>query len=94
MSNEKNSSLFTQLLANTKDLFTCILSRFILAGNKFTFNIVSGLVISTVGAMMFSMKSICDNMISGSIVEKKKSNVEETNLEGKKVEIKADSDSA
>ena len=94
MSNEKNSSLFTQLLANTKDLFTCILSRFILAGNKFTFNIVSGLVISTVGAMMFSMKSICDNMISGSIVEKKKNNVEETNLEGKKVEIKADSDSA
>ena len=94
MSNEKNSSLFTQLLANTKDLFTCILSRFILAGNKFTFNIVSGLVISTIGAMMFSMKSICDNMISGSIVEKKKNNVEETNLEGKKVEIKADSDSA
>ena len=39
MSNEKNSSLFTQLLANTKDLFTCILSRFILAGNKFTLNI-------------------------------------------------------
>ena len=94
MSNEKNSSLFTQLLANTKDLFTCILSRFILAGNKFTFNIVSGLVISTVGAMMFSMKSICDNMISGSIVEKKKNNVEESNLEEKKVEIKADSDSA
>jgi drug/metabolite transporter (DMT)-like permease len=63
MSNEKNSSLFTQLLANTKDLFTCILSRFILAGNKFTLNIVLGLFISTVGAMMFSMKSICDNMI-------------------------------
>ena len=94
MSNEKNSSLFTQLLANTKDLFTCILSRFILAGNKFTFNIVSGLVISTIGAMMFSMKSICDNMISGSIVEKKKNNVEESNLEEKNVEIKADSDSA
>ena len=70
MSNEKNSSLFTQLLANTKDLFTCILSRFILAGNKFTFNIVSGLVISTVGAMMFSMKSICDNMIGGSLGKK------------------------
>ena len=71
MSNEKNSSLFTQLLANTKDLFTCILSRFILAGNKFTFNIVSGLVISTVGAMMFSMKSIFDNMIGGSLGKKK-----------------------
>ena len=79
MSNEKNSSLFTQLLANTKDLFTCVLSRFILAGNKFTFNIVFGLFISTVGAMMFSMKSLCDNMISGSIGKKKEEN-EEINI--------------
>ena len=79
MSNEKNSSLFTQLLANTKDLLTCVLSRFILAGNKFTFNIVFGLFISTVGAMMFSMKSLCDNMISGSIGKKKEEN-EEINI--------------
>ena len=71
MSNEKNSSLFTQLLANTKDLFTCILSRFILAGNKFTVNIVLGLFISTVGAMMFSMKSICDNTMAGTFGKKK-----------------------
>ena len=93
MSNEKNSSLFTQLLANTKDLFTCILSRFILAGNKFTLNIVLGLFISTVGAMMFSMKSICDNMISGSISKKKGDNEEDninqdTSSQDQKVEIK------
>jgi drug/metabolite transporter (DMT)-like permease len=93
MSNEKNSSLFTQLLANTKDLFTCILSRFILAGNKFTLNIVLGLVISTVGAMMFSMKSICDNMISGSLGKKREDNEEvninqDTSSQAQKVEIK------
>jgi drug/metabolite transporter (DMT)-like permease len=93
MSNEKNSSLFTQLLANTKDLFTCILSRFILAGNKFTLNIVLGLVISTVGAMMFSMKSICDNMISGSLGKKREDNEEDninqdTSTQEQKVEIK------
>jgi drug/metabolite transporter (DMT)-like permease len=93
MSNEKNSSLFTQLLANTKDLFTCILSRFILAGNKFTLNIVLGLVISTVGAMMFSMKSICDNMISGSLGKKREDNEEvninqDTSTQDQKVEIK------
>ena len=98
MSNEKNSSLFTQLLANTKDLFTCILSRFILAGNKFTFNIVFGLFISTVGAMMFSMKSLCDNMISGSIGKKKEVNEEsqqdiENNQPAQKVEIKSEADS-
>ena len=65
MSNESNSSIFTVLLANTKDLLTCILSRFILEGNKFTFNIVSGLIISTIGAVMFSLKSIYDNLITG-----------------------------
>ena len=98
MSNESNSSLFTQLMANTKDLFTCILSRFMLAGNKFTFNIVSGLVISTVGAMMFSMKSIKDNTIAGSI-SKKKIEPEEINITQdnnqpeQAVEIKAEIDS-
>ena len=51
MSNEKNTSMFTILLANTKDLFTCILARFILAGNKFTVNVVLGLTISTIGLL-------------------------------------------
>ena len=65
MSNEKNNSMFTILLANTKDLFTCILARFILAGNKYTVNVVLGLTISTIGAVMFSTKSIFDNMKIG-----------------------------
>ena len=98
MSNESNSSLFTQLMANTKDLFTCILSRFMLAGNKFTVNIVSGLVISTIGAMMFSMKSIKDNTIAGSISKKKEEGedvniTQETNPPTQKVEIKSEADS-
>ena len=100
MSNESNSSLFTQLMANTKDLFTCILSRFMLAGNKFTVNIVSGLVISTIGAMMFSMKSIKDNTIAGSISKKKEEGedvniniTQETNPPTQEVEIKAEADS-
>jgi drug/metabolite transporter (DMT)-like permease len=98
MSNESNSSLFTQLMANTKDLFTCILSRFMLAGNKFTFNIVSGLVISTVGAMMFSMKSIKDNTIAGSISKKKvepeEINISQDNKQPEQaVEIKTEIDS-
>ena len=66
MSNEKNSSMFTILLANTKDLFTSVLSYFVLEGNKYTVNIALGLLISTAGAVMFSSKSICDNMLTGS----------------------------
>ncbi len=67
MSNESNSSLFTILLANSKDIFTSILSYFFLEGNKLTLNIGLGLVISITGAIMFSSKSICDNMITGKV---------------------------
>ena len=65
MSNEKNKSLFTILFSHTKDLFTSVLSYFFLAGNEFTIKIVLGLLISTAGGVLFSSKSICDNVISG-----------------------------
>ena len=86
MSNEKNSSMFTILLANTKDLFTSILSYFFLTGNKFTVNIVLGLLISTTGAVMFSSKSICDNMITG----EQKPEISNANYQPQVVEIKID----
>ena len=78
MSNEKNSSLFTILLANTKDVVTSILSYFVLEGNKFTVNIFLGLIISTTGAFMFSSKSICDNMLTKIDTDYKR-NTNETN---------------
>jgi hypothetical protein len=84
MSNEKNSSMFTILLANTKDLFTSILSYFFLAGNKYTVNILLGLLISTTGAVMFSSKSICDNMITG----EQKPEISNANIQPQVVEIK------
>ena len=68
ISNEKNSPMFTILLSNSKDILTSVLSYFFLEGNKFTFNIAAGLLIATVGAVMFSSKSICDNII----IEKEK----------------------
>lgn len=61
MSNEKNSSTFTALLGNSKDILTSVLSFMFLKGNKPTVKIVLGLLISTVGAFMFSTKSIFDN---------------------------------
>ena len=84
MSNEKNSSMFTILLANTKDLFTSILSYFFLEGNKYTVNIVLGLLISTTGAVMFSSKSICDNMLTG----EQKPEISNANIQPQVVEIK------
>ena len=89
MSNEKNSSLFTILLANTKDGVTSFLSYFILKGNKFTVNIFLGMVISTTGAFMFSSKSICDNMLSKSETDYKTTNKNIESSEFNKVEIQS-----
>ena len=93
LSNEKNNSMFTILLANTKDIFVCILSRYLLKGNKFTFNVITGLIISTVGAVMFSLKSINDNMIKNSNKGKKdQSNItieNKDNMPPQVVEIKS-----
>ena len=96
MSNEKNSSLFTILLANTKDVVTSILSYFFLAGNKFTVNIFLGLAISTTGAFMFSSKSIWDNMLKKGSNEiegdknKNENNESNENNQFKKVEISSE----
>ena len=62
ISNEKNSSLFTAMLSNSKDIAITGLSYFWLEGTKFTFCIVGGLLISTIGAILISFKSMFDNL--------------------------------
>jgi len=61
ISNEKNSSLFTAMLSNSKDIIITGLSFFWLKGTKFTFYIIGGLLISTVGAVLIAVKSMFDN---------------------------------
>ena len=61
ISNEKNSSLFTAMLSNSKDIIIAGLSFFWLKGTKFTFFIIGGLLISTVGAVLIAVKSMLDN---------------------------------
>ena len=79
LSNEKNSSLFTQLLSNSKDILISILSYFVFKNNKLTLKIIIGLIISTIGALLFSMKSISENLI----FNKKEKEKEEFELEDK-----------
>ena len=61
ISNEKNSSLFTSMLSNSKDIIITVLSYFLLKNNKFTIKVIGGLLIATIGAIMISFKSIYDN---------------------------------
>ena len=90
ISNEKNSSLFTQLLANSKDIFLSVLSYFFLKNNNFTGKMLFGLMISTIGAFLGSTKSICDNLKIGK--EKDKKDEEEfkpisEEMQAKKIEV-------
>lgn len=62
LSNEKTSSLITQLLANSKDILVSGLSFMMLKDNYFSFKKIIGLVISTIGAILISSKSILDNL--------------------------------
>ena len=65
ISNEKNSSLFTQLLSNCKDIFIALISLVILKDFKPTFKTIAGIILSTLGALVFSFKSIKDNIRIG-----------------------------
>ena len=87
ISNEKNSSLFTQLLSNSKDIIVSFLSYFFLKNNALTIKIVLGLFISTSGAILISMKSICDNLIVPKDAKKEKEK-EGTEMETKEEEEK------
>ena len=79
LSNEKNSSLFTQLLSNSKDILFSFLSYFVFKNNQLTLRIIIGLIISTIGALLISMKSISENLI----LDKKKEKEEEVEMEDK-----------
>lgn len=62
ISNEQNSSLFTQLFSNCKDVFISSIGWFILGDFKATFTAVLGILFSTSGALLFSIKSMIQNM--------------------------------
>ena len=61
MSNEKNSSLFTSMLSNCKDIIISVLSHIFLPNNKFSNNVIGGLLIATIGAILISFRSIYEN---------------------------------
>ena len=65
ISNEKNSTLFTKLAGNCKDIFITGISMITLKDFKPTFNTLFGLFISTLGAFLFSLKALMDNIKIG-----------------------------
>ena len=62
ISNEKNSSLFTQLLSDSKYIFITILSYAYLKSFNFTWKNIVGLAISTFAAIIITITTLYDNI--------------------------------
>ena len=66
------------MLSNSKDIIITGLSFFWLKGTKFTFFIIGGLLISTVGAVLIAVKSMMDNTRKKKEIREKKVKISES----------------
>ena len=62
ISNEKNTSLFTQLLSDTKYIVITLISYSVLKSFTFTWKNVTGLGLSTLAAIIISITTLYDNI--------------------------------
>lgn len=62
ISNEINSSLFTQLCSNCKDIFITFIGFGMIGDFDFTLKTFLGMIISTAGATVFSFKTLYENI--------------------------------
>ena len=62
ISNEKNTSLFTQLLSDTKYIFITLISYSVLKTFTFTWKNILGLLISTLAAIIITISTLYDNI--------------------------------
>ena len=62
ISNEKNTSLFTQLLSDTKYIFITLISYSVLKTFTFTWKNVLGLFISTLAAIIITISTLYNNI--------------------------------
>ena len=77
MSNEKNSSLFTQLLSDTKYIFITILSYKVLKTFKFTWKNILGIGITTLAGIIITVNSLYNNIQVKKTTESKEDKLEQ-----------------
>ena len=86
MSNEKNSSLFTQLLSDTKYIFITILSYKVLKTFKFTWKNILGVGITTLAGIIITINSLYNNVQVKKTEDIKVKKLEQEKLEQEKLE--------
>ena len=62
ISNEKNTSLFTQLVSDTKYIIITFISYVVLRSFVFTWKNITGLILSTLAAIIITVTSLYDNI--------------------------------
>ena len=62
ISNEKNTSLFTQLVSDTKYIVITFISYFVLKSFSITWKNMTGIIISTIAAIIITINSLYNNM--------------------------------
>ena len=80
ISNEKNTSLFTQLVSDTKYIIITFISYIVLRSFVFTWKNITGLILSTLAAIIITITSLYDNIKFKKVQHKNNdSNINENN---------------
>ena len=82
ISNEKNTSLFTQLVSDTKYIIITFISYGVLRSFVFTWKNILGLFLSTLAAIIITVTSLYDNIkFKKELNKENESNIHENNID-------------
>ena len=85
ISNEKNTSLFTQLVSDSKYIAITFISYVVLKSFVITWKNMTGLILSTIAAIIITINSLYGNIkIKNKIIKETYNNLQESNNGGNK----------
>ena len=85
ISNEKNTSLFTQLVSDSKYIAITFISYVVLKSFVITWKNMTGLILSTIAAIIITINSLYGNIkIKNKIIKETYNNIQESNNSGNK----------
>jgi hypothetical protein len=88
ISNEKNTSLFTQLISDSKYIVITFISYFVLKSFTLTWKNITGIILSTIAAIIITINSLYNNIkINKNCTKETFKNIKIINNEGSKENI-------
>ena len=87
ISNEKNTSLFTQLVSDTKYIVITFISYVVLRSFAFTWKNITGLFLSTLAAIIITINSLYTNIKFKPEINKENNDVNDINSENNSKDV-------